>query len=569
LDENYPRHEENITHGFHTASEIANMRKRSTILRLGGFLVRWPAWFAGIFLLPLVLGFWYRKLYRSSQQQSIRRIELYRTWVTDEVARLQPYKSIGYTTGQDTVTWLKTLRKQITVQEYTYTEIQHNEHQTLTGSDQMPEAITKPDLTDVSAHPLSLVTGWDTANQNTVEDENTEAKNEGPWLPVTAWDNAIQNALEDVNSEAANEDPWLPVVNESGDYKRRTLAGSDIHTVELILDKLKPVGYQNFAFVYTEVPENLVTYLEEAHKFPCDYRGYSSSPSWDENMGTFCSIFPAHFLDYLKKYSGHWLIKIPEFSLDTATVCLAYTPGLEVTANWRYWQPDGLTRGLTDSQDAPCLYVMSVGQRHVRLLFENISSQQYITIMNGLRNDEQGHRTDCDHELIPVWDVQKHHGIIQKVLLAASEGSLDTYSRKFKKGSSGPVYEGRYSMYNPNDSNTGSLIPMEKPPVIDEGPKILTRVRAWARKRPSLSNEVYIYSASQPAKLVSSVSDETRIQGGNLPERESNERRTGDEQEKKNEEENQSIPITMSKKSKRKSEWRNWLQGQGRKVAYN
>jgi hypothetical protein len=460
------------------------MQKRSTILRLGGILMRGPAWLAGVFLLPLVLGFWYRKLYRSSQQQSTRRIELYRTWVTDEVAQLQPYQSIGYTTAQDTVTRLKTIRKRTTVQEYTYTEIQYNENQTIISFDQIPEAITHLDLTNASPPPLSLVKAWTNAPQNALEDENTDAEDENPWLPVvndfedenaeaedegprlpgTAWDNATQNALKDDNSEAANESPWFPIVNDSGDYEGCAIKRSYIHTVELILDKLKAVGYENFAFDRIEEPADLGGYLRAAHrpKFPCDYSGYASSPSWQENMGALCSIFPDRFLGYLKDNGGHWLMKIPELSLDTATVCLACPPRVW-TGIWRYWKADGLKRGLTNSQNVPCLYVMSVGQRHVRLLFEKIGSEHYTAITNGLRNDEEGHRLDCCHLLNSARDVEMHLDLIQRALYAVNRGWLDLYSQNFMKCNSGPMYEGCYNMYNLNrDDERGSLIASKK-----------------------------------------------------------------------------------------------------------
>ena len=520
------------------------MLKRSTILLLSGSLVGRPAWLAGIFLLAFALAFWYRKLYRPSQLHSIRRVELYRTWVSNEVARLQPYQSVGYTTGQDTVTWLKTSRKRITVQEYTYTEIQHNEIQTTISFDQIPKAITNLDLTETSRPLLSL---------------------------VNAWDNTTQNALEDENTEAEKEGPWLPVVNNIADYEGRTIAPKYIHTVELILDRLRELKYKNFAFDCIEGRANLREYLGAAHqrKFPCDYGGYSSSPSWRENMSTFCSIFPAHFLDYLKDNGGHWLIQIPEFSLDTARVCLAYTfpwevadlwsgrrpgaGGLRQPGTWRHWQPDGLAREHTDSQDAPCLYVMSVGPRHVRLLFENMSRQLYHKIENGLRNNNQGHRLDCCYLHESTWDVELHLGLIQKVLSTASEGALATYYQRVRFCKSGPIYEGSYTMYSLDDSKIGSLIIIEenssdwlclqaKPPVIDGRSSSLTCTTP--------SREGYFDIENQLAKLVSNVQMIKKEEEEATSKKESHERRKGDEQEKKSEKENRPKPITTSKSGK-------------------
>ena len=503
-----PSHDEkNITLAGRTARDNAKTRERLSDLRVLGVSIAEPTLLSGIAVLSLAFGLAYVEYVSTRRlfpRRKTLRIDTHHAWVQDQVARLHPDGFKGYATAQDTVSWSGKLRKRVFMRKITCIEEQHEESAIYRSFRERP----KP-----STDTASLLEKRDKTGQHDGKQDNEGLDHESAWLPTA--------------SSSENEERLFP------------LASKYLRMVELILAELGVLGYNYFAFDHVDEHASLEPFWTTARqdKYSCEFSHWSASSALVQEISTSDFISPQRLFEDLGAATASdskWLVEIPDLNFDSVRICTVDVDRVKrgalkrKKATWKYWQSGKLGTADFGFRGAPCLLLMgSCDDRSARLIFENVTTLDYCFILDRLGMDHSQRPSGAYFRthLTRHGFMELHTRVMKKVMLAASEGSLDVHVRPQAQREGGLVFAGRYiegedqldqigengkllpmEQEDANDSTSSdtSSIHVETPP---SSPPVQIRVERGAQTQDSLVTE----HTFEPASGASPTTSRRRV----------------------------------------------------------
>jgi hypothetical protein len=420
-----PSHgEKNILLAGRTTRDNDSTREKLSALHVLGVSIAEPTLLSGISVLSLAFGLGYVGYIATRRflpRRKTRRIDTDHAWVSDHVARLHPDGSKGYATAQDTVSWPGTLRKHVTMRKITRIEEQYEESAVYRSFRKRPKPSTDTEL---------LLENLDKAGQLDEKQEDEGSDYESAWLPT---------ARSSQNEERLSQ-----------------LAPEYLRVVELILAELGVLGYGRFAFDRVDEHAHLEPFWTTARreKCLCEFRRRSAPSALVQGIST--PDFIVRLFEDLKvaiASNASWLVEIPQLNFDSVTACIVDVDFLpkrgaqrREKGTWKYWQSGMLGTADCGFREAPRLRLMTTRfDSYVRLIFENVTMQDYVFILDRLGMDDSGcdHRERHGNRFIPKGFMESHIKIMKKVMFAASEGLLHAHVLPQVHRDGGLIFAGR------------------------------------------------------------------------------------------------------------------------------